>query len=204
VIKKLSRYAVVSLLAMLFAFIPSTSFACGHEGVYVGAGYMQLFMYTPEKQLNSYISERIKTSPGYGATALVGYDFKGTRWGIQAPFEFSRFKLNKSEWVNYYGMSIEAVFHIIEWQSGLEIHMVGGGGWAYLSEGHDYNNSRGHAVTADLGPGLSYYFSMTEKVSASIALEIPFRFTHFFGDHLSRSGTSFAAFPVRLMFEVGF
>lgn len=182
----------------------SRSHACGHEGVFFGLGYEQLIMYTPEKQLNAVTSERINFGPGFGATALVGYDIKGTRWGVQLPFEYSRLKLNHDEWVNYFGAELEGIFHIKEWKSGLDFHLVGGVGWGFLSEGDVYNNSKNNGITASLGPGLSYFFSRTEKVSGAVSLEIPFRFVNFFGNHLSRGGTSVGALPIRLTMQIGF
>lgn len=199
---------MLSLLLFLFFLygffaIPDAR-ACGHEGLYAGIGYMQLLMYTPEYQLNPNISSRVNFGPGFGAAGLLGYDFEGSRWGIQMPFEFSRLKLNMDEWVNYFGSTLEAVFHIKEWSSGFDFHLVGGVGWAYLSEGEDYDNSRNAGITASLGPGFSYYFTRTEKVSGAVSLEIPFRYVYFFGNHLSANGTSVAAFPIRLTMQIGF
>lgn len=205
---KKTHFLVILLLLLfpIFILFETPSFACGHEGAYAGIGYEQLFMYTPEDQLSprSGTSQRVTFGPGYGGTALVGYDFKGSRWGMQFPFEYSILKLNGDEWVNYFGVSGEAVFHIKEWSNGLDFHLVGGVGWAYLTEGKYYDQTKSNGITASLGPGLSYYFTRTEKISGSVTLEVPFRFTNFFKDRLSKGGTSVAAFPIRLMMQIGF
>lgn len=200
----LKTTVILAFIASAIAAGPSISYACGHEGFYLGVGYEQLLMYTPEKQLNAVTSERINFGPGFGATFLVGYDIKGTRWGVQLPFEYSRLKLNHDEWVNYFGAGLEGVFHIKEWKSGIDFHLVGGVGWAYLSEGDVYNNSKNNGITASIGPGFSYFFTRTEKVSGAVSLDVPFRFVNFFGDHLSRGGTSVGALPIRLTLQIGF
>ena len=181
-----------------------TTDACGHDGFYVGVGYNQLFMFTPEHRLSATSSKRINFGPGYGANALIGYDFCGSRWGIQLPFEFSRLKLNNSEWVNQYTTSVEGVLHLVEWQNGLDIHLLGGAGWSYLSEGSIDDRTASIGITASFGPGLSYYFSRTDTLSASVTFEAPFRYIYYFGNHLSSNGTSVMAIPLRLSIQVGF
>lgn len=192
------------LLLVLGSLRAPSALACGHDGFYVGVGYTQLFMFTLEDRLSSGDLGRIHFSPGFGAHALIGYDFCGSRWGIQMPFEFTRQRLNYAEWVNQFGSSLEGVFHLVEWGNGLDIHLVGGAGWAYLSEGSIQNRTASAGITVDLGPGLSYYFSRTEKISAALALEVPFRMINYFGNHLSANGTTIFAIPVRISIQVGF
>lgn len=191
---------------LIFAsiLIPEKAFSCGHEGFFMGLGYSQLFQYTTEHENNPAVSRRITFGPGYGAHAVIGYDFKGTRWGMQFPFEFEMLKLNGDEWVQSYSNELEAIFHIVEWDSGFDIHLVGGAGWTYLTEGKLDNNSNSVGVIASLGPGFSWYFTRTEKVSGSLTMEVPFRFVHYFKDRLSAGGTTAVAFPIRLGVQIGF
>lgn len=177
--------------------------ACGHNSFYLGAGYTQLFMYTPQNQRGN-TNENVTFGPGFGVNALVGYDFCNSRWGIQMPFEFTRQRLNRFEWVSQVGSSVEGVLHLAEWQSGLDIHLVGGAGWTYISEGKVRDNTAAKGITASLGPGLSYYFSRTDKVSAAVVFEVPFKLIHYFGTHLSSGGTTLIAFPMRVSMQVGF
>lgn len=197
-----SILAAAALAAALFV-APARALACGHDGFYIGAGYTQLFMLTTEHRLGN-TGQRINFGPGFGANALVGYDFCGSRWGIQLPFEFTRLKLNKSEWVNQFGSSIEGVLHLVEWPNGLDVHLLAGAGWTYITEGQYDDRTAAAGLTVSAGPGLSYYFSRTETLSAALALELPFRWIYYFGSHLSSNGTSIVAFPVRLSIQVGF
>lgn len=186
--------------------IANEAAACGHDGFYIGMGYEQLFMYTPEDRLTTGAGNlgRVSFGPGYGANALMGYDFCGSRWGIQMPFEFARLRLNRSEYVNQFGSSLEGVLHLAEWDSGIDVHLVGGFGWSYLAEGKIMDRSADAGITASVGPGLSYYFSRTEKLSAAIAVELPFRMIYYFGSHLSANGTTVLAFPLRISIQLGF
>ncbi len=161
-------------------------------------------MYTPEHRLNPVTSRRVNFGPGYGGHATFGYDFKGSRWGIQMPFEVARLKLNKTEWVTYLGSTMEGVFHIKEWSNGVDFHIQGGVGWAFLTEGRDNDQTRSWGITASIGPGFSYYFARTEKVSGALAVEVPFRYIYFLGDRLSSNGTSVIAFPIRISMQIGF
>ncbi len=202
---KILKYMAFFGLLHFISFFPSSSIACGHEGVYLGAGYSQLFMFTNAIQNNRFGSgAKVKFGPGYGGHFVAGYDFPGSRWGIQIPFEINRLKLNQSEWVNFIDLAVEGVFHIIEWKNGIDFHLVGGAGWSYLTDGSVDNNSQTSGISASFGPGFSYYFARTEKVSASLTLDAPFRFIRFFGDNLSRGGASVFAFPIRIGMQVGF
>ncbi len=194
---------MVALICGLFFASPSRVCACGHDGFYAGLGYEQLFLYTPERRLGL-TDERVSFGPGIGAHALIGYDFCGSRWGIQLPFEYARIKLNKSEWVNQFASSVEGVLHLKEWKNGLDVHLLGGVGWSYLSEGKIADRTACAGISVSFGPGISYYFSRTERISAAVNLDVPFRWIYYFGDHLSANGTSVIAFPIRLGVQVGF
>lgn len=191
-------------LVSSFLSYPAACLACGHEGFYTGLGYTQLFMWTTEHQRSLAASPRIHFGPGYGAHAVIGYDFCGSRWGIQLPFEFSRQRLDRIEWTNQFGSQVEAVVHLAAWQNGLDVHLVGGVGWAYLTEGRIDNQSNSGGISVGLGPGLSYYFHRDEKISTALAVEAPFRMIYYFGSRLSQGGTTVLAFPIRLSIQLGF
>lgn len=193
-----------ALVIAALLFLPASAVARGHDGFYAGVGYEQLFMYTPEHRLGAGSQPRITFGPGFGGNAVFGYDFPNSRWGVQLPFEFASQKLNSSEWVNQFNVSVEGVVHLVEWDNGLDFHLVGGGGWTYLTEGKYSDNTSGAGFIASLGPGLSYYFSRTEKISAALAVELPLRFIYYFGDRLSRNGTAIFGIPLRLSLQVGF
>ncbi|MFH0798741.1 MAG: hypothetical protein V2A66_01010 [Pseudomonadota bacterium] len=192
------------MMFSLFCLSAPLAEARGHDGVYMGMGYTQLFMYTPEQQSGGPTLGRVNVGPGFGGNAVVGYDFCGTRWGIQMPFEITTQRLNRAEWPFEINLGVEAVLHLVEWRNELDFHLVGGAGWNYLTEGGIQNHSRSQGISADLGPGLSYYFFRGEKSSAALTFEVPFRMVHYFGDHLSGNGTTFIAFPMRISVQVGF
>lgn len=207
----LSRRTLARFLAVAFAFTailvpmqPVELFACGHDGTYVGVGYEQMFMYTPEHRLGGAAQPHIVFGPGFGANAVLGYDFCGSRWGMQIPFEFSRQRLDREEWVSQFNLSLEGVVHLAEWANGVDIRFVGGAGWSYLSEGIASNRTSAMGVIAHFGPGLGYYFSKTEKVTAALVAEVPVRMIHYFGDRLSANGTTVLAVPLRLSLQIGF
>lgn len=201
--KRVLISVVIVLCVTTQLLTPSTIFACGHDGFYLGGGYTQLFMFTPKNRLGA-SNTRVEFGPGFGAHLVLGYDFCGTRWGIQIPFEFTRQKLNSWEWVNQFGSTAEGVFHIASWKNGIDIHVVGGIGWAYLMEGPIQNSTAAAALTVDVGPGVSYYFVKSDKVTASVTGEIPLRFLYYFGNHLSSGGTPTFAVPIRISMQVGF
>lgn len=204
--KRVFPFLLAFLLTTSQIFTAKEATACGHDGFYIGLGYEQLFMYSNEDRLTTSAGDlgRISFGPGFGANALIGYDFCGSRWGVQMPFEFARFKLNRSEYINQFGSSLEGVLHLAEWDNGLDVHLVGGFGWSYVTEGKIKDRSADAGITASVGPGLSYYFSRTEKLSAAVALEAPFRMIYYFGSHLSANGTTVLAFPIRLSMQLGF
>ena len=197
---------LVCLIILFYPAIVPVASACGHDSFYLGAGYTQLFMYTPESRLTSTAGDlgKISIGPGYGANFVLGYDLCGSRWGFQMPFEFTRQKLNHTEWVNQFGSSIEAVLHLAEWQNGMDVRLVGGAGWMYLTEGQVDDRSAALGITADFGPGVAYYFHRTKSLSMAAVLELPFRMIHYFGDHLSSGGTTIVAFPFRVSLQFGF
>lgn len=205
---KSSRVKQLTCLTLIFilaasSFVPE-AMACGHDGFYVGGGYEQLFMVTPEHQLGTGSTPRISFGPGFGANLVGGYDFCGSRWGIQVPLEFAALKLNHAEWVYNLAASVEGVLHLREWKNGLDFHLVGGIGWTYLTEGSINDRTRNNGITASIGPGLSYFFARKASWSGAVTAELPLRYAYYFGNHLSSNGTSVFAFPLRLSVQFGF
>lgn len=193
-----------TLVFFTIHLISVTARSCGHDGFYTGIGYEQMFMFTSERRLGTGNQNRVYFGPGFGANAIVGYDFCCSRWGIQLPFEFSRQKFNYLEWVDQFNISLEGVVHLKEWSNGVDIRLVGGAGWSYLTEGKFDNMTSSSGIIAHFGPGLAYYFSRTEKISAALVAELPIRVIHYFGDRLSGNGTTLAAIPLRISMQIGF
>lgn len=203
-----NRYFLFFALSfsLVLIFLPGQTRACGHDGFFLGGGYQQMFMYTPEDQLaagGGVTSRQITFGPGFGAHLLVGYDFEGSRWGIQAPFGYSYIKLNRSEWVHYFDIDTEAILHLAYWDNGIDIYLVGGLGGSFLTEGSINNNTAAAGINVGIGPGFSYFFARG-KTKGSIYIQVPVRMVHFFGNNLSANGTTLLQVPIRFGLSVGF
>ena len=202
----MKRLLFIGILISIAMFFSPRLFACGHDGAYICLGYYQLFMFTNERQLianPSTTPPKVHFGPGFGAQAVVGYDFKKSRWGVQMPLEYARIRLNHDEWVHYFSQNLEGVLHLVTWASGWDIRLVGGLGWSYLSEGPIKDRSRSYGFNMGLGPGLAYYFHKGNTTAAAV-LEVPVRGIYFFGDHLSKNHTFVISVPIRLSIEIGF
>lgn len=204
---KNTRFLIVVLsFSLTLIFLPAQTKACGHDGFFLGGGYQQMFMYTSEDQLaaaGGFRSQQITFGPGFGLHLLAGYDFEGSRWGIQAPLGYSYIKLNKAEWVHYFDIDAEGIFHLAYWDNGIDIYLVGGGGGSFLTEGSINNNSAAAGINVGIGPGLSYFFARG-KTKGSLYIQVPVRMVHFFGNNLSAGGTTLLQVPIRLGLSVGF
>ncbi len=199
--------AVVFFAAVLSFVLAGRSFACGHDGFFVGGGYQQLFMFTTEHQLAGPLavsSEKITFGPGYGAHLLIGYDFPGSRWGIQVVPEYSNLNLNHSERVNYFGTAVEGILHIIAWENGLDFNLVGGVGYSQLFEGPRTNNTGAAGINIGVGPAINWFFHRGEKVRSSLYAQVPVRAVIFFGNNLSKNQTTVLAVPIRIGVSLGF
>lgn len=203
--RALMCFAAVILMVLVFTTIPKTARGAGHQGFYGGVGALSIPMITWEDRLTrpGGSSERVYFLPGFGGWILFGYQFPDTRWGIQVPVEWQYFKMNHQEWVNQLGGTVEGVVRLVEWDNGFDFHLVGGFGMTHLFEGQIDNNSACTGIHAEIGPGFSWFFARGD-VKASLTMEVPIRYIFFFGDHLSRGGTSVFAFPVRLGVTIGF
>ncbi len=198
----------VSLLAVVISAalcLPRISHARGHDGFYMGLGALTIPMVSTEHRLTvpGGQSSNLTFRPGIGGWVLVGYDFPGTMWGIQMPFEYHYFKLNGQEWVNSFGSNVEAVIRLAQGTSGFEFHLLAGLGWTYLTEGKISNRTSNMGVNVEFGPGVSWFFARGDT-RASLTFEVPLRMIYFFGDRLSANGTTVFAFPLRLGFTIGF
>ncbi len=204
-----ARLLVLSVCAVIFSFalLPKNADACGHDGFFIGGGYEQLFMYTPDDQLRGagqLVSSQIVFSPGFGAHFLLGYDFKGSRWGIQMPFGYSRFKLNRSEWVNYFDTSVEGILHLASWENGIDVSLIGGAGVSILPEGPIENNTGSFGLNVGIGPAFNWFFHRGQKVTSSVYVQVPVRMVIFFGNNLSANQTTVLQIPVRVGVSLGF
>ena len=204
-VSKIARSTLLIVVLGITLTAPQTVHARGHDGFYFGGGVMTVPMFTMEDRLTAPggASDRINFLPGPGAFLNIGYDFPGTSWGIQMPIEWQYFRLNHQEWVNSIGSTVEAVWHLVQWSNGCEFHVLGGLGWTHFFEGQLYNNSRATGMNIEVGPGFSWFFARGDT-RAALTIETPLRYIYFFGDHLSRSGTSVFSIPVRLGVTIGF
>jgi hypothetical protein len=204
---KNGRFLIVVLtFSFALIFAPKLTEACGHDGFFIGGGYQQMFMYTPEDQLTGgggIVSQQIKFGPGFGMHLLLGYDFEGSRWGIQAPLGYSYIRLNEAEWVHYFDIDVEGILHLAYWENGVDLYLVGGAGGSFLTEGSVSNNSRASGINVGIGPGFSYFFARG-KNKGSLYIQVPVRMVHFFGNNLSSNGTTLLQVPIRLGISVGF
>jgi len=191
----------------LFSLLYSRAlFACGHEGWYAGAGYSQLLQYSPDNQLlggGLVPSGRVDWRTRWGATVKGGYDFCGTRWGIEIPFSYDRQKLNRSEMVHVIGIDANAIFHIVETKKGADFYWIAGTGVNLVTEGRLNNNSGDAGINFNFGPGFQYFLKQ-DKPKVALGISVPFKYTLYFGNHLSRNGTSVFGFPIHVGFTIGF
>ena len=203
------RRVFVSVCAIIIsvAFLQREATACGHDGFFIGGGYQQMFMYTSEDQLvgnQQFASRHITFGPGFGAHLLFGYDFEGTRWGIQLASGYSNFKLNQTERVNYFDTAVEGILHLVSWENGIDINIIGGFGPSFLLEGPFNNNSGAVGLNMGIGPGFNWFFHRGEKVRSSVYLQVPVRAVIFFGDNLSKNHTTALQVPIRAGVSIGF
>lgn len=201
------RSLTVVLFVLGILFIHSAASACGHDGFYVGGGFTQRFLFTGDRQIGAGAGSgnRVAFGPAPGGQLILGYDFCGSRWGVQFPFEYSTFRLNSAERVHLLGSSLEGVLHLAAWEDGFDFRLIGGFGWNYLTEGSLDNRSASIGLNAGIGPGFAWYFTSRGKERAgAIAVDAPFRAIIFFGDRLSASQTTVYSIPVRLTLTVGF
>ncbi|MBI4126526.1 MAG: hypothetical protein HY465_03450 [Deltaproteobacteria bacterium] len=192
----------LAFIGLIVLVSPPTAQACGHDAFYLGGGYIQQFLVTPEHRLGVGSNDRVRFGIPFTFYGLWGYDFCGSRWGIQMPFEYSRFKLNRTEWVNMMGGSFEGVFHVAAWEDGFDFHLVGGLGLQYLTEGDIQDRTESVGMTASFGPGIAWYFGKGRHLA--LVSQFPVRAIVFIGDRLSANQTTVIDLPLRLGLTVGF
>ena len=178
--------------------------ACGHEGWYTGGGYSQLFQFSPDHQLTGggIPSPKINWETRWGGYAKLGYDFCGSRWGVEVPFSWNRQRLNHFDNVSVIGIDANAIFHVIETEAGADFYLTGGSGMNIVTEGTINDNSGDAGVNFNFGPGFQYFVSKKPRVAIGIA--VPVKYTLYFGNHLSRNHTSVFGVPVQVGFTIGF
>lgn len=196
---------IASMILFAIALYSPSVHARGHDGFYMGVGPLTIPMVTTENRITAPggASRNVTFLPGIGGFVSLGYDFPGTSWGIQMPFEYQYFKLNGDEWTSSIGSNIEAVWRLAQAANGFEFHLLGGVGWTYLFEGQIQNRSRCAGINFEVGPGLSWFF-LRGETRASLSVEVPLRMIYFFGDRLSAGGTTVFAFPFRVGVTIGF
>jgi len=190
---------VLAVTLVITVFAPGRAHARGHDGFYMGVGVLTMPQFSTEHRMTVLggSSPRLKFYPGFGGWLLLGYDIPNSMWGIQMPFEYQYFKLNGQEWTSQIGSTLEAVMRVAQWANGWEFHVLGGLGWPHLFEGKIGNQTAATGMTAEIGPGFSWFFKRDDS-RASLTFELPLRYTYFFGNNLSRNGTSVFAIPVRI------
>jgi len=201
------RGLLISISAMFLALLPFSAQARGYDGFFIGGGYEQLFMYTPEQQFSGsaqpQTTDRISFGPGFGAHLIAGYDFKNSRWGVQLPFDYSYFRLNHVEWVHFFQVGAEAILHLAAWDNGIDVSLVGGAGASILPEGPVKNNTGAMGMYVGAGPAFNYFFARG-ATKGSLYVQMPIRAVIFFGDNLSKGHTTALSIPIRLGISVGF
>ncbi|MDO8527855.1 MAG: hypothetical protein Q7T03_09235 [Deltaproteobacteria bacterium] len=196
---------VFLLVCCLEVLVPATSNACGHEGFYIGGGYQQLFQFSPDRQLvggGAVSPGKIDWRTRWGFYGKAGYDFCESRWGVELPVSYNRQKLNRAETVSVIGVDLNAIFHIIETPGGLDFYWIGGSGMNIVTDGQVKNNSGSGGVNINFGPGLQYFISKKPKVAMGIS--VPFKYTLYFGDHLSKNITQVFGIPIMAGATIGF
>lgn len=200
------RYLIL-LAVLLDPFVlPSQAHACGHEGWYAGVGYMQLFQFSPDRQLVSGGAAspgRINFRTRYGAMVKAGKDFCGSRFGIEFPFSYNRQRLNRQELVDVLGLDANAVIHLLETPGGSDFYLLAGTGFNIITDGTVNNDTGTAGINLNFGPGYQYFFAKG-KHKAALGVSLPFKYTLYFRDNLSRRKTQVLGIPVVLGFTVGF
>jgi len=199
--------SILIALGTLLFFPFSQAQACGHEGLYTGVGYTQLFQYSSEDQLSVpavTTASKIDWNSRFGGYLKFGYDYCSSRWGIEVPLGFDQQRLNMSEIVNIFTVDVNAVFHILETRGGVDFYWIGGLGGSYAAEGPIEDNSEALGVNLNFGPGFQYFINNGKKKVAA-GISIPVRYTLYLGNNLSGGGrTSVLAFPIRVGLTIGF
>ncbi len=182
--------------------------ACGHEGGYVGLAYTELLQFSNDKR---YVSptlppasvDKISFSPRYGGQLKLGYDFCGTRYGIEMPIGINYLVLNELDRVLFLSLDTNAIIHIAETEEGADFYWIAGMGTSIATEGSIKDSSKAGGVNFNFGPGFQFFFAQGKR-RAAFGISIPVRYTLYMGNNLSRNNTSVFAVPVNIGFTVGF
>ena len=203
----MKRIALLSLLLVLCVFGERKLYACGHEGPYVGLAYTQLIQHTRD---NRYIgststttAQKISWGSRYGTQVKFGYDFCGTRFGVEMPIGVNYQLLNNADDVLVLNLDTNLIIHIIETEGGLDFYWIAGVGATVVTEGDIDDNSKAGGISGNFGPGVQYFFNQGKHRSA-IGLSIPVKYTMYVGDNLSKDRTSVIGVPVNIGFTIGF
>lgn len=205
-LKRLKLLILVLSVVGPWSMVPGPANACGHEGWYAGLGYTQLVQATPDRQLiaGGGASPKVDWNTRWGAHGKVGYDFCGTRWGVEVPVSLDRQRLNRQEVVNQIGLDANALYHIVETETGIDFYWIAGSGLNIAFEGPINNNTGTAGANLNFGPGFQYFIKK-EKTKVALAVSVPFKYTLYFGNNLSGAKkTSVIGVPFRVGFSLGF
>lgn len=191
---------------LLIIFDVSKVYACGHEGWYAGLGYTQLIQFSPDRQLTAAggTTPKVDWDTRWGVLGRIGYDFCGSRWGVEVPISLDRQRLNRREVINQFGLDANALFHIVETEAGSDFYWIVGTGMNIAMEGPTNNNTGAAGINLNFGPGYQYFLKQG-KPKITIGLAVPLKYTLYFGNNLSgNKKTSVIGLPFRVGFSVGF
>src|SRR3989338_5393360 len=180
--------------------------ACGHEGAYMGLGYTQLFLFSPENQLAApgTAPQEIRFDSRYGGQLKFGYDFFASRFGIEVPLSFAVQQLNRAENVMVFGADTNMVVHLVETEKGADFYWIMGLGATVVTEGSIKNNTGSAGPNFNFGPGFQYFFAQGRNHVAAVNISVPGKVTLFVGDNLSDRKTTVFAIPIQFGFTYGF
>lgn len=206
--RKHNIHKLFLLLLLFWAFFttPQSGYTCGHEGFYLGLGYSQLLMWSPDKRLvsgNLASNQNVKWDTRYGGYGKFGYDFCGSRMGVEVPVSYDRQKLNRLEMVNVFNSDLNAIIHLVETNSGWDFFWILGTGFSFITEGGSDNDSSTAGVNFNVGPGLRYYF-LNGNNKTAVELSVPARYSFYLGHHLSNNTTQVLGIPIRFGLTFGF
>lgn len=203
--RKQRKLLMVLIMAAFLIWPQEKAEACGHEGWYFGGGYAQLFQVSPDKQFvasGTTGRSKVRFDTQFGGHMKVGYDWCGTRYGLEATVSYDRQRLNRLEKVQQFGGDLNSVIHLVETPGGLDFYLLAGLGITLLPEGPVENNSGAIGASVNAGPGIRYFIDKKKKVG--LHFEVPVKYTLFFRNNLSARKTSVIGLPLRIGFTVGF
>lgn len=199
------RFALLLFFGLLLFLRIPKAHACGHEGWYGGIGYGQLFQFSPDKRLTAgggSSANNVSFKTRYGGYAKIGYDWCGTRYGIEFPFSYNRQRLNRQNMIHLFGMDVNAVIHLVETEGGADFYWIAGTGMNIVPRDVASNTRKAVGINLNFGPGFQYFISKKPRVALGVS--VPLKYTLYFGSNLSARKTQVIGVPFLVGFTVGF